>query len=303
MTPNALRAEPKDALVTETLDFSSTPDLRRLFAAAVVRRRPKAGPAAALPDVVAREDGIRVDVDRLVRYAEICGFPVTGTLPVTYPYVVGFPLQIAVMARPDFPFAVMGLVHIENTITWTGPLRASDLLDVSVRPSGLRGHRRGQLFDLVTSVSVGGRPVWDAVSTYLARGAGDPQAPASPGPDVTDVDTGTVPVHVPGDIGRQYAAVSRDPNPIHLSGVTARLFGFKTAIAHGMWTYARVLAALGPQLAPAGTSTVWFRKPVPVGRPARLSMTPDGRLAVLRPASGQGEHLVALQVPEPAEPH
>ena len=54
-------------------------------------------------------------------------------------------------------------------------------------------------------------------------------------------------IDVPGDIGRRYAGVSGDPNPIHMYAVTARLFGFKSAIAHGMWSYARVLAALGAQ--------------------------------------------------------
>ena len=48
----------------------------------------------------------------------------------------------------------------------------------------------------------------------------------------------------PADIGRQYAKVSGDYNPIHLSAVSAKLFGFPTAIAHGLWNKARTLAAL-----------------------------------------------------------
>ncbi|MEU6349804.1 MaoC/PaaZ C-terminal domain-containing protein [Streptomyces sp. NPDC047072] len=48
-----------------------------------------------------------------------------------------------------------------------------------------------------------------------------------------------------GDIGRRYAAASGDRNPIHLYPLTARLFGFPRAIAHGMWTVARCLAAHG----------------------------------------------------------
>ncbi|MEV5316138.1 MaoC/PaaZ C-terminal domain-containing protein [Streptomyces sp. NPDC052687] len=48
-----------------------------------------------------------------------------------------------------------------------------------------------------------------------------------------------------GDLGRRYAAVSGDRNPIHLHPLTARLFGFPRPIAHGMWTLARCLAAHG----------------------------------------------------------
>jgi acyl dehydratase len=279
--------------MTETMDFASTPDLRRLFATSIFRRHPSVGPGALLPSVVARQDGIRVDTDRLIRYARVCGFSVGEALPLTYPHVLGFPLQVAIMARSDFPFALLGLVHVENTITWTRPLTPGDTLDIEVRPDGPQGHRRGQVFDLLTDVRAGGEPVWRGVTTYLARGKGaEPAAAAAQPPPVDDLGEGTVTVDVPGDIGRRYAGVSGDPNPIHMYGVTARLFGFKTAIAHGMWSYARVLAALGPAVGAAGTSRVWFRQPVPVGRETRLAVSPDGRVAVLRPASGQGEHLI-----------
>ena len=46
------------------------------------------------------------------------------------------------------------------------------------------------------------------------------------------------------DLGRRYAAISGDYNPIHLGALSAKLFGFKQAIAHGMWSKARCLAAL-----------------------------------------------------------
>ncbi len=67
---------------------------------------------------------------------------------------------------------------------------------------------------------------------------------------------------VPADIGRRYAAVSGDRNPIHLSKLTARLFGFPRAIAHGMWLAARTLAVLEGRLPDAGTVDVAFKAPV-----------------------------------------
>ena len=69
----------------------------------------------------------------------------------------------------------------------------------------------------------------------------------------------------PGDLGRRYGWVSGDLNPIHVHPLSARLFGFRRAIAHGMWTKARCLAALGPQLGGRGqgyTVEVVFRKPI-----------------------------------------
>jgi acyl dehydratase len=67
---------------------------------------------------------------------------------------------------------------------------------------------------------------------------------------------------LPGDLGRQYAGVSGDRNPIHVHPLSAKLFGFPTAIAHGMWTKARCLAALGPRLDETFTADVAFRKPI-----------------------------------------
>ena len=67
---------------------------------------------------------------------------------------------------------------------------------------------------------------------------------------------------VPGDLGRRYGSVSGDLNPIHMHSLSARLFGFPTAIAHGMWTKARCLAALDPSLPPGFIVEVSFRKPI-----------------------------------------
>jgi len=67
---------------------------------------------------------------------------------------------------------------------------------------------------------------------------------------------------LPGDLGRRYAAVSGDRNPIHMHSLTAKPFGFPQAIAHGMWTKARCLAALQARLPDAFEVDVRFRKPI-----------------------------------------
>ena len=50
--------------------------------------------------------------------------------------------------------------------------------------------------------------------------------------------------------------------PARMHPLTARLFGFRSAIAHGMWTKARCLAALQPRLPDAFTVEVAFKKPI-----------------------------------------
>ena len=67
---------------------------------------------------------------------------------------------------------------------------------------------------------------------------------------------------LPASLGRRYASVSGDRDPIHLYPVTARLFGFPRAIAHGIWTKARCLAALTEGLPEAFRVRVGSKAPI-----------------------------------------
>ena len=136
----------------------------------------------------------------------------------------------------------------------------------------MEGHRetaRGQEIDLQPQLRVGGEPVWSEVSTLLARRAEGHRPPRTrdgglPHLDVPprqDVSTSTFVVS-PG-VGRQYARVSGDFNPIHIMDVTARFFGFKRAIAHGMWSLARCAAEIGaPTFSRPCTLDVAFKRPI-----------------------------------------
>ena len=106
--------------------------------------------------------------------------------------------------------------------------------------------------------------VWESTSTLLRLGAGGDQgdADATPGRTFEEVPSGGVQWRLPGDLGRRYAAVSGDHNPIHLYGLTAKAFGFPRQIAHGMWSTARCLAALDGRLPDAMTVEVAFKKPI-----------------------------------------
>lgn len=205
--------------------------------------------------------------DHLAAYDRVCGFPLTDTLPATYPHVLAFPLAMRLMTAADFPFPIVGLVHVANRIEVHQPLAVEELR-FSVRAENLRPHHRGQQFDVVAVASAADRPVWTGVSTYLrlvsrgnvSRGDGRRDRAAPPQPTAT--------WRVPPRVGAEYAAVSGDRNPIHTSRLGARLFGFPRPIAHGMWTAARCLAALEPRLPATFTVSVDFTRPIPL--PARV---------------------------------
>jgi acyl dehydratase len=231
------------------------------------------GRGDTLPDVELERE-IEIGRDHLAQYAHVCGFTLRDALPPTYPHVLAFGLHEELMGDGRFPFAPAGIVHIANRIVQHRPLQLGERLSLRVTASGPEPHRRGRTFTLVSEVRVGDELVWEDFSTMLKRGQGAEDAPREP-------EFAEPPVNarwrVPDDMGRRYAAVSGDRNPIHMHALTAKAFGFPRAIAHGMWTKGRALASL--RLPDALEADVRFKKPLLL--PSTVTFgEQDGRFAV-----------------------
>lgn len=249
-------------------ELRSAPNLALLYGKAVLGGFTRRG--GELPDTGYELPEVAVDPRNLAEYSRVCGFRLTGELPVTYPHVLGFPLQVKLMTDPGFPFPLVGSVHVANRITQLRPLRVDQTPSLRVCAANLRDHPRGRQFDVRTEALVHGEVVWTEVSTYLRRGGGTGRAtPSGPDPQATPEPVAVW--RVPAGTGRRYAEVSGDRNPIHLHPLTARPFGFRRAIAHGMWTKARCLAAFEGRLPERLTVDVRFKLPVPL--PARVGFT------------------------------
>jgi hypothetical protein len=244
-----------------------------------------------LPDLVETRYDVPVDREHVAAYSEVCGFALRESLPLTYPHLLAFPLHMAIMTSRDFPFPAIGTVHLENAITQHRAISPDEKLQVTARAGRLRPHAKGRAFDLDVEVHSAGEPVWQSRSTYLRLGGGDRDEAAA---DTTfeDVPAGGVQWRLAGDLGRRYAAVSGDHNPIHLYGVTAKAFGFPRQIAHGMWSKARCVAALDGRLPDAVTVEVVFRKPVLL----------PGTVAIGSAKVGDG-YAFALRDPRSDKPH
>lgn len=257
-----------------TRELTSSPSMLPLFARAGAAMIPGAshlplvgglvgGGGRDVPDLTLRLEDVAIDGERLTNYNRVCGFGVGDSVPSTYPHILAFPLQLSLMTDPSFPFPAIGLVHIYNRITQHRPIRRTERLDVTVSATPLEEHPSGRQFSLRSEVRVGEELVWEETSTNLKRGKGTEGAP-SPGSELPK--SGELPATgtwtLPGDLGRRYGSVSGDLNPIHMHPLTARLFGFKSAIAHGMWTKARCLAALQPRLPDSFTVEAAFKRPI-----------------------------------------
>ena len=287
--------------MAKTLD--SSPSILPLYARAALPMIPGAsllpfvpGGGGEIPeglDLVLA--GVEADPADVAAYAKVCGFTLRDTLPVTYPHMLAFPLHMAIMSDGSFPFGAVGLVHVENSIAQKRPIGIHEELTIRVSPTKLQPHPKGKTFSLVTEVFVDGEPVWESTSTMLRRGKSSEDAPKQEkGFESLPADApASAEWKLPGDLGRRYAGVSGDRNPIHMHSLTAKPLGFPGAIAHGMWTKARALAQLGSKLPQSFEAEVRFRKPVLL--PARVEFASEERgeeiLFALRDAKKGTSHL------------
>lgn len=248
--------------------------------------------------------GLRITPDHVAAYDAVCGFPVRSTVPITYLHVLAFPVQLALMADKEFPLPLPGLIHVSNEMTQYSPVPADGSVDATVWAADLRPHPKGVAVDLIGRIDHDGELAWLGRSTYLHRGkaAADPVAadpPVEPAPAAAGSPVARW--RIPGDAGRRYARVSGDVNPIHLHPLTARLLGMPGAIAHGMWTHAHSLAALGPRLPDpargAGLPTVRvdFHRPVRLPSTVEVYIPPTADSVVVTEA-GRKERILLTTV-------
>lgn len=269
--------------------LDSSPSILPLYARAAAPLIPGAsrlpfvpGRGKDVPDLELSLADVRPDPDAVAAYGRVCGFTLRDQLPPTYPHVLAFPLHLAVMADGSFPFGAVGLIHVENRIVQHRPIGLGEKLRLVVRPTALEPHRSGRTFGLVTEVWAGDEKAWESTSTMLRRQkpADGPETSKSQTPEAhrpeEPVLTPTATWRLGGDLGRRYGAVSGDRNPIHMHSLTAKPLGFPSAIAHGMWTKARCLAALEGRLPDAFAAEVRFRKPIRLPAGVEFLSDPGG---------------------------
>jgi acyl dehydratase len=257
----------------DSLRFLSAPALLPAYLKILVSRKPRLA-SGKIPRIEAALSDFRIDRRKLARYEAVCGEPPSPQLPIAFPHVLATPLHLAMLASDAFPLNLFGVVHVRNRIVQKRPLRLDDSGEIHsyIEPDGVT--HRGQELRLQTELRVGGETIWSETSTLLCRMAEQPR-PAGPAardfeqPPQEGVRTETF--SIPAATGRRYARVSGDFNPIHMTDFLARMFGFKRAIAHGMWTLARCAAAIGSgAFAMPCTLEVAFR--LPISFPAQVAL-------------------------------
>jgi len=193
--------------------------------------------------------GVQIEKKHLLAYQKLLGFEQNEQVPPTYLSMLGFPMILRLMTHADFPMKAMGQVHLSNEISVFKNFPMHQAITLTAGINNSRVTSRGVEWSVGLIAKADGELVWSSESTMLHRCKTGLRRQGLP----VIVRAGESQTWaIDGGMGRRYASVSGDYNPIHLSAISAKLFGFKKAIVHGMWSKARCLAVLKDQLPESG---------------------------------------------------
>lgn len=215
----------------------------QLLPLAFKRGRPLSGEPAPSIEF---EDTLAVDPTWLSAYRDLVSARTDNALPPCVPHVLAVGLHRRILADARFPLPVLGVVHVEQRIEEWRALEPREPLRLHAALTSMQPGERGTRFDIVTEARCGGELAWRSVLGALVRAPPTaPRTPSTRAPAEPGLPAGTwltsSALRLPAALGRSYGRVAGDANPIHLYSWSARAFGFRRPIVHGMWTLARAL--------------------------------------------------------------
>ncbi len=286
------------------ISFARRPSMVPAYARVLLGRKPYSAPEGTTIEPVELEARkVVLSAAHIRKYREVCAVPSSAQgLPPAYLHVLAMPLHMQLFVVKNFPVKVLGLIHLRNTIRVLAPVDERAPLRLRVYFDTMRVTDFGQEYDFTTSFEQNGTVVWEEVSTMFARGTSGPKEgskrPVIERSNHPDNGVLTDTLEVAENTGWRYARVSGDFNPIHLTARTAQMFGFKQAVAHGMWSMGRCLASASPRIPNMGIQIdTQFKLPVyiPSQALARTWETPGGADISMCTMKGDRLHL-AMQV-------
>jgi acyl dehydratase len=252
-----------------------------------------------------RQRGLRFEPAHIEAYRRVCTYGAQpASVPMPYPEMHFTPLiaEAAVSAR--FPVSPLGLIHVAQRVEVLEPLRPGDEVDANTELDELRETDRGYELDFSMTLERKGHEVWRGLATLLSRSAATRSGKkrrvgAEAATPARTPDEHTLELAVAGDTGLRYARVSGDWNPHHLWWFTAKPLGYRRPIAHGMWTFARVLSEVleGVEDDAPLVATTAFKRPllmpsrIRIEAPRLSPATPEVQFAAYEAGSG-APHLI-----------
>lgn len=225
--------------------MNSLPELPLMLVKALSTIKRKGAKEVDIEDIEQRYCCSAIDRAHLNAYRKI--FPgFVSEVPLTYFYLTAQRAHLALMLEDQFPWPILGMVHVANEMEVHAPVQVNKPfeLDVVIKFPPRAGARKRVRPQYVVNFMQGGECVVSCMSTYQV-GANQKSRSRSRAEKIElDGWKSISDWHLKSDLGRRYAKLSGDYNPIHLHRWLSRWFGFSRPIIHGMYSVGRIQASL-----------------------------------------------------------
>ena len=202
-----------------------------------------------------------------------------GCIPLFFPHSFFGPLHLLMLTDKRFPLKLLGGVHLRNHIIQSEPLRLDQRYSAMLRLTEGRRRPQGLEVDFTTEVHLRDRTLWQSVTTFLFRcrfQQHDADSPLAATVQNIEKPEQLTSFEVPKSVGKRFGVLTRDINPIHMSSMLARLFGFDRDLCHGMWAMGRSLPYIqGVDFSQAVRSDITFKGPLYIGRDITIKTDAD----------------------------
>jgi acyl dehydratase/putative sterol carrier protein len=167
--------------------------------------------------------------------------------PPIYPVRLFKPLMFKAVGDPDIELDMLRLVHGEQDMTWHGPIRPGDIVNLRGVLESVAQKSKGCVAAWRMLGVVEGETRVEARMSVFVRGQMLPgvepgqtfgNVPAEADGEPQGEPAATQSMKVTKDQPKRYADVSLDDNPIHVDEAVAKAAGHPTVILHGLCTMA-----------------------------------------------------------------
>ena len=233
-----------------------------------------------LPHIKINWEGVKFAEGKLGPYRDVCELDEDGHVPFLYPHSFLGGCHLKMLTHDDFPLKLLGAVHLRNHLIQYRPLNIDQSYDVFLNLCGQRRRPQGLEFDFTTEIKDGDELVWSSLTTFLVRKKfkeEDGEHPLSQAVTNLEDSKEAAKFEVPANTGKRFGKITGDINPIHMSKLLAKLFGFKRDICHGMWALGRGLPLLeGVDLKKPVRLDVAFKGPLYMQAPIKILSSSKG---------------------------
>jgi hypothetical protein len=220
----------------------------------------------SFPKIALRWTGLRIERGSFARFCHATGLDPCGEIPILFPHVFGFPLQMALLTHSAFPLPIWNALQIRNHLIRHREINTGTALELETRVGANRRVAKGIEVDLLSKLSDASGCCWESVVTYFYRGKYGVAAVASSSPEDAAPDLSGASLHekfrLPQRGGWGFGRLTGDYNGIHNWNWYARRMGFRGAFLHPQRAAGLSMARLQGPTSPEQTLRLWIKGPL-----------------------------------------